>query len=109
MEIAKNIIIPKKCNEFGLENQLIIEDAIIEYIVLKSPKSYKGIRELKRNIDTICKRIDILRTSIDEYGNYGVLDWTFKIDNLKFPLKMTKKHIDILLSDVKHIPESLFN
>lgn len=108
VEIAKNIIIPKKCSEFGLEDQLIMDDTIIEYIVLKSPKSYKGVRELKRNIDTICKRIDILRTSIDEYGNYGVLDWSFKIENLKFPLKLTKKHIDILLNDVKNIPESLF-
>jgi ATP-dependent Lon protease len=91
-----------------LENQVQIDDQIIEYIVSKSRKSDKGIRELKRNIDTIYKRLDILRTSIDENGNYGVLDWSFKIDNLKFPIKLTKKHIDVLLNDVKNINESTF-
>ena len=64
---------------------------------------------MKRNIDTIFKRIDILRTSIDSDGNYGVLDWSFKIENLKFPLKLNKKHIDILLNDVKNNPEMMFS
>ena len=68
----------------------------------KSLNSYINFKKINDEISFI------LRTSIDEYGNYGVLDWTFKIDNLKFPLKITKKHIDILLNDVKHIPESLF-
>jgi ATP-dependent Lon protease len=108
IDISKNIIIPKKCKDYCLENQVQIDDQIIEYIVSKSRKSDKGIRELKRNIDTIYKRLDILRTSIDENGNYGVLDWSFKIDNLKFPIKLTKKHIDILLNDVKNGNESQF-
>jgi ATP-dependent Lon protease len=103
IEICKNIILPKKTKEYGLENMLLIDDQVIEYIVSKNKKSDKGVRELKRNIDTICKRLDILRTSIDENGNYGVLDWTFKIDNLRFPLKVNKKHIDILLNDLKPV------
>ena len=108
IDISKNIIIPKKCKDYCLENQVQIDDQIIEYIVSKSRKSDKGIRELKRNIDTIYKRLDILRTSIDETGNYGVLDWSFKIDNLRFPIKLNKKHIDILLNDVKNGNESQF-
>jgi len=110
IEISKNILIPKKCKDYGLENDLIFDNQVIEYIVNKHRKSDRGVRELKRNIDTICKRIDILRTSIDTNGKYGVLDWTFKIENLVFPLKITKKHIDILLSDVKSgPPEIMFN
>ena len=101
IEICKNIIIPKKLNEYGLDNEVIFEDPILEYIILKNKKTDRGIRELKRNIDTISKRLDILKTSIDINGSYGVLDWTFKIDHLKFPLKLTKKHIDILLNDIK--------
>jgi len=108
IEISKNIIIPKKSKDYCLENQVQIEDQIIEYIVSKSRKSDKGIRELKRNIDTIYKRLDILRTSIDDNGNYGVLDWSFKIENLKFPIKLNKRHIDILLNDVKSGNESNF-
>jgi ATP-dependent Lon protease len=108
IEISKNIIIPKKSKDYCLENQVQIEDPIIEYIVSKSRKSDKGIRELKRNIDTIYKRLDILRTSIDDNGNYGVLDWSFKIENLKFPIKLNKRHIDILLNDVKSGNESNF-
>jgi len=101
IEICKNIIIPKKLNEYGLDNEVIFDDPILEYIILKNKKTDRGIRELKRNIDTISKRLDILKTSIDINGSYGVLDWTFKIDHLKFPLKLTKKHIDILLNDIK--------
>lgn len=108
VEISKNILIPKKCKDYGLENQLFFDDSIIEYIVNKNKKNDKGVRELKRNIDTICKRVDILRASIDKDGKYGVLDWTFKIENLVFPLKLTKKHIDILLNDVKNSVESIF-
>ena len=108
VEISKNILIPKKCKDYGLENQLFFDDSIIEYIVNKNKKNDKGVRELKRNIDTICKRVDILRSSIDRDGKYGVLDWTFKIENLVFPLKLNKKHIDILLNDVKNSAESLF-
>jgi len=108
VEISKNILIPKKCKDYGLENQLFFDDSIIEYIVNKNKKNDKGVRELKRNIDTICKRVDILRSSIDKDGKYGVLDWTFKIENLVFPLKLNKKHIDILLNDVKNSVESIF-
>jgi len=108
VEISKNILIPKKCKDYGLENQLFFDDSIIEYIVNKNKKNDKGVRELKRNIDTICKRVDILRASIDKDGKYGVLDWTFKIENLVFPLKLNKKHIDILLNDVKNSVESIF-
>jgi len=108
VEISKNILIPKKCKDYGLENQLFFDDSIIEYIVNKNKKNDKGVRELKRNIDTICKRVDILRSSIDRDGKYGVLDWTFKIEHLIFPLKLTKKHIDILLNDIKNPNESIF-
>jgi len=108
VEISKNILIPKKCKDYGLENQLFFDDSIIEYIVNKNKKNNKGVRELKRNIDTICKRVDILRASIDKDGKYGVLDWTFKIEHLVFPLKLNKKHIDILLNDIKNPNESIF-
>jgi ATP-dependent Lon protease len=109
IEICKNILIPKKLEDYGLKNQVYFDDQVIEYILTKNKRSDKGVRELKRHIDTICKRLDILKSSIDSDGTYGVLDWTFKIDNLKFPLKVTKKHIDILLSDVKVAPESFYS
>ena len=108
IEICKNILIPKKLEDYGLKNQVYFDDQVIEYILTKNKRSDKGVRELKRHIDTICKRLDILRSSIDIDGTYGVLDWTFKIDNLKFPLKVNKKHIDVLLNDVKVAPESLY-
>jgi len=101
IEISKNILIPKKLKEYALEGQLFFDDQVIEYIINKNRRNDRGVRELKRNLDTVCKRLDILRTSIDTDGTYGILDWTFKIDNLKFPLKVTKKHIDILLIDTK--------
>jgi len=108
IEICKNILIPKKLEDYGLKNQVYFDDQVIEYILTKNKRSDKGVRELKRHIDTICKRLDILKSSIDIDGTYGVLDWTFKIDNIKFPLKVNRKHIDILLNDVKVAPESLY-
>jgi ATP-dependent Lon protease len=101
IEISKNILIPKKMKEYGLDNQLHFDDQVIEYIINKHKKTDRGVRELKRNLDTICKRLDILKTSLEPDGTYGVLDWTFKIENLKFPLKLTKKHIDVLLNDIR--------
>ena len=109
IEICKNILIPQKLKEYGLVNEVMFDDMSLEYIINKNKKSDKGIRELKRNIDTLVKRLDILKTSIDSDGNYGVLDWTFKIENLKFPLKITKKHVDTLLNDVKPTADYLYN
>jgi len=100
IEIGQNIVIPKKLKEYNLDNLVFFENIVIEHIIGKSKKNDTGVREFKRNIDKICKRLDILRTSINVDGTYGILDWSFKIENLKFPLKMTIKHIDILLKDV---------
>ena len=100
IEIGRNIVIPKKLKEYNLDNLIFFENIVIEHIIGKSKKNDTGVREFKRNIDKICKRLDILRTSINVDGTYGILDWSFKIENLKFPLKMTIKHIDILLKDV---------
>jgi ATP-dependent Lon protease len=100
IEIGRNIVIPKKLKEYNLDNLVFFENIVIEHIIGKSKKNDTGVREFKRNIDKICKRLDILRTSINVDGTYGILDWSFKIENLKFPLKMTIKHIDILLKDV---------
>jgi ATP-dependent Lon protease len=60
IEICKNFILPSVTKEMNLEN-IIMSDTIIEYIIENYTKPEKGVRNLKRNIETIVSKINLFR------------------------------------------------
>ena len=91
--IANNYLIPKLCKEIGFNNnEILFNDDIIDYIITNYTKE-EGVRTLKRCIENIISKINILRYIKDKDN----IDIPFIIDNISFPLKIDKSMVDKLL------------
>lgn len=98
VNIVRDYLLPLTLKNAGMQpTDIKIEDQDIEHIILKA-KSDDGIRELKRNIEKIIKRINIMRSSVLSNGTFGDLKLSFTIGKFKIPMELKKNHIDKLLS-----------
>ena len=90
--IANNYLIPTLCKEIGFNNnEILFNDDIIEYIINYTKE--EGVRILKRCIENIISKINILRYIKDKDN----IDIPFMIDKIGFPLKIDKSMVDKLL------------
>lgn len=94
IEIAINYLIPELKENIGLKESVIFNNNDIEYIILNYCPSEQGVRELKRCIETILRRINVLKYSKKIKLNY-------KLNDFKFPLIINNNIIDELLQDKK--------
>ncbi len=70
--IAKKYILPEILKEYNFtEKQIIFRDDIIEYIIDKT-KSEEGVRNLKRNMECIVSKLNIIRIKTDDFETYEV-------------------------------------
>ena len=89
--IFKQYLIPELYSKFKFDiSELIFEDDDIKFII-NNYCDDSGIRSLKRCLDTILSKINILKLTNQK------LNLEYKIDNLKFPLKISKDIIESLL------------
>jgi ATP-dependent Lon protease len=107
IEIVKKYLIPNNFKEYAINSDdYIFTDEIIEYIVKKT-KEEQGVREIKRNIQQIFRKLELIKSiggseNIEDAGK-GSPDNM----NISFNIKitenytLTKKNIDTLL-DSKH-------
>lgn len=80
------------------ENDIIITNEIKKYMIDKYSKE-QGIRDLKRIIETLYRRLNFLCKSVFEDGTFGDLDIAFKIDNFKLPYTLKTLDISTLLKN----------
>ncbi len=92
--IAKDYLIPELIKNIRIEETIHFNDKSIEYIIEHFSFNESGVRELKRCLETILRKINVLRYSRD-------IKLDFKINNLTFPLTITKEIIDELLKEKK--------
>jgi len=115
VDIAKNHFIPTYMKQYSIdENNLVFDDQVIKYILKKTPKE-PGVRELKRAIDHIISRFNLLsRTHIQhkhsskrsavsdtEPDQHKQLEFSFSIPNFEMPLKLTTSVIDVFMNTMK--------
>ena len=92
IEICKNFILPSVSKEMNINvGDIIFSDSIIQYIITYT-KHEKGVRNLKRNIETIFSKINLFRLM---KPNTCLFD--NKIITISFPLVITIEMIDNLL------------
>ena len=92
IEICKNFILPSVSKEMNINvDDIIFSDSIIQYIITYT-KHEKGVRNLKRNIETIFSKINLFRLM---KPNTCLFD--NKIITISFPLVMTTEMIYNLL------------
>lgn len=96
VNIAKTHIIPRITNDLNFTNEkkVIISDAIIKEIISKLPVT-PGVRNLERAITQIIERLAVIMNVNPKHID---LSYTHKMSKPVYPLVITKKHIDTLLS-----------
>ena len=91
--IAKNYIIPQLCNDIGFKkDDIIIENDVIDYII-NNYTNEEGVRELKRCLENIISRINILKYT----SNSEELEMSFSLPEFKLPLNITITILDKIL------------
>ena len=114
INIVKDFIIPDLLKNIGFnQNDIKIDDNLIRYIITKYTKNEEGVRNIKRCIEELFLKINLLRLiknkdnknentkNEDEKNEDSKNDIiiNYNIDNLKFPLIITTKIINELINN----------
>lgn len=96
VEIAKRHLIPKLLQNTGLSNDDIkFSDSMIENIVNKYTNGEEGVRNLKRCLDLIILKINLVR--FFDQSMMESLNLPYKIKNIKLPVEVDEDIISELL------------
>jgi ATP-dependent Lon protease len=95
INIAEIYLIPKLKKELHLnDNEIIIENKELEYLILNKTKEQHGMRDVERKLQDLFEKLGLLKYNLKLNKN---IPYTFNIKNIKFPLKLTIEIIDRVL------------
>ncbi len=89
--IAEEYLIPAALKEAGLHEKVSISKEIIQHVIENFTDGEAGVRELKRCIQTIISKINLLRF----YNNPKNVP--FAIEGFSLPFTLKKSHVEIFL------------
>lgn len=92
--IAEKYILPIILESLNFKDDIIFSKDIIKYIIERYSGNEKGVRELKRSIESVCQKINMLRL-------YNSTDIPFYIKDFALPMTLTRTHIDLFLKKKK--------
>ena len=90
LAIAENFLVPTALKEVGLTEKVAISKEVLEHMLKEYANEETGVRELKRSIEQIVQRINMLRM-------FNVKELPFHIPNFTLPFVLKKEHVDIFL------------
>ena len=90
IEIAEQFLLPGALKEVNLMEKVAISREILQHILDTYAKEESGVRELKRCIEQIVQRVNMLRM-------FNVKELPFHIPNFSLPFVLKKEHIDLFL------------
>jgi len=99
--IAEQYLLPAALKDLNLFEKVSLPTDIIKYIIESYTNGEPGVREMKRAIQTIASKINLLRFYNDDKAV------PFAIKNFKLPFTITKDHIDIFLKKKPAIDPSI--
>jgi hypothetical protein len=88
--IAENYLLPAALKEVGLTEKVGISKEIITHVVENYANEEVGVRELKRCIEQIAQKVNMLRM-------FNSKDLPFYIKDFNLPFVVKKEHIDLFL------------
>jgi ATP-dependent Lon protease len=88
--IAEQFLLPTALREVNLVEKVAISRDIIQYILDNFAKEETGVRELKRCVEQVAQRINMLRM-------FNVKELPFHIPNFTLPFVLKKEHVDLFL------------
>lgn len=90
LTIAENFLIPTALGEVGLAEKVAISKEVVEYMLKEFANEEMGVRELKRCVEQIAQKINMLRI-------FNAKDLPFHIKDFQLPFVVKKEHIDLFL------------
>ena len=94
ISIVSKFIVPELLKNIGFsEKDIYINDITIKYIIQKYIVDEPGVRGIKRFIEDIFLKINLLKLMKN-----NIIDIKYNIKNLSFPLNLTIDNIDELLN-----------
>ena len=88
--IAEQYLLPAALKELGLHERIAIGKDIIPHILDNYANDEAGVRELKRCIEQVVQKINMLRL-------FNTADLPFHIKDFSLPFTLKKEHIDLFL------------
>jgi ATP-dependent Lon protease len=90
LTIAETFLLPGALKEVNLNEKVHISPEVIEHILTTYASEEKGVRELKRCIEGIVQKINMLRI-------FNTKDLPFHIPEFHLPFMVKKTHVDLFL------------
>ncbi len=90
MVIAENYLLPAALKEVNLDERINISRDVLQHIIDNYAKEETGVRELKRCIEAIVQKVNMLRM-------YNSKDLPFYIKDFHLPFVVKKEHADLFL------------
>jgi len=89
-EIAEHYLLPAALREVGLVEKVGISKEVITHIIETYASEETGVRELKRCIEQITQKVNMLRM-------FNTKDLPFHIKDFSLPFVLKKDHVDLFL------------
>lgn len=88
--IAEQFLMPAALKEVNLSEKVLFTRDVFQHILENYAKEETGVRELKRCIEQIAQRINMLRM-------FNVKELPFHIPGFQLPFFLKKEHVDLFL------------
>jgi ATP-dependent Lon protease len=93
--ISEQYLIPEAMHSVGLHEKISFQKDVVKYIIEKFTGDEKGVRELRRCIQTVMSKLNLLRF----YNDKKLVP--FAIEGFSLPFILKKEHIDLFLKKMK--------
>jgi ATP-dependent Lon protease len=89
-EIAEHYLLPAALKEVGLVEKVGISKEVITHIIETYASEETGVRELKRCIEQVTQKVNMLRM-------FNTKELPFHIKDFSLPFVLKKEHVDLFL------------
>ena len=100
LAIAQTFLLPGALKDVNLDEKVSIGQDVLEHILTNYANEEKGVRELKRCVEAVVQKINMLRI-------FNTKDLPFHIPDFQLPFVVKKQHVDLFLkkkqADVSHL------
>lgn len=94
LEIAEKFLLPGALKQVNLGERVGIPKEIVTHVLENYAKEEKGVRELKRCMEQIAQKLNMLRL-------FNSPDLPFYIKDFSLPFILKKEHVDKFLKERK--------
>jgi ATP-dependent Lon protease len=99
IHIVTEFVIPDLLKNIGFkENDIMIKSDVIKYIINKYTSNEEGVRNIKRIIEELFLKINLLKLMKSDINN--TIQIKYNIPNLEFPLDVNIDIVDNLLNNL---------